>query len=92
MISYKLIPKISSRYGSVVTHSDLNGEVSGSSHANAFMVLTAPQSMLVIMSLIKGNALAIKNAAHTLYNNRLPDKGGIIQRAGCLISITEKGY
>ena len=38
------------------------------------MVLTAPQPVLVI----------IKGAAHTLYNGP-PDKGGIVQRACCLI-------
>ena len=48
------------------------------------MVLTAPQPMLFIMSLSKKNALAIKGAAPTLYSGP-PDKGGIIQRAGCLI-------
>ena len=44
--------------------------------------LTVP--VLVIISLSKGNALAIKSAAHTSYNGP-PDKGGIIQRSGCLI-------
>ena len=50
------------------------------------MVITDPQPVLVIMSLSKGNGLAIKKAklAHTLYN-RLPDKSGIIKRPGCLI-------
>ena len=48
------------------------------------MVLTAPQPVLVTMSLSKGNALTIEGVAHTLYNGP-PDKGGIIQRAGCLI-------
>ena len=41
------------------------------------------------MSLSKGNALAIKDAAHTLYNGP-PDKGDIIQRAGLFDKI--KGY
>ena len=45
------------------------------------MVLTAPQPMVVNISLSKGNALAIKGTAHTLYN-RPPDKVGIIQKAG----------
>ena len=48
------------------------------------MVLTAPPPVLVIMSLSKENALAMKGARHTLYNGP-PDKGGMIQRAGCLI-------
>ena len=48
------------------------------------MILTDPQPVLVIMRWSKGNALAKKGAAHTLYNGP-PDKGGIIQRAGCLI-------
>ena len=45
------------KFGSVVAHSDLDGEVSGSSpgHTKDFkkMVLTAPQPVLVIMSLSK---------------------------------------
>ena len=52
-----------SRFGSVVAHPDLDGEVAGSSpgHTKDFkMVLTAPQPVLVIMSLSKGNASAIK--------------------------------
>ena len=41
--------------------------------------------MLVIMSLSKGNALAIKKAQLIPYMyNGPPDKGGKIQRAGCL--------
>ena len=49
------------------------------------MVLTAPQPLLTLMSLSKGNVLAIKKAAaHTLYNGH-PDKGDIIQRAGGLM-------
>ena len=46
------------------------------------MILTAPQSFLDIMSLSKGNALAIKRLeAHTLCNGP-PYKVSIIQRAG----------
>ena len=46
------------------------------------IVLIAPQPVLVIMSLSKGNALTIKR--RNSYSGP-PDKGGIIQRAGCLI-------
>ena len=42
------------------------------------MVLTAPQPVLVIMSLSKGNTLAIKRRRSYI---EPPDKGGIIQRA-----------
>ena len=48
---------------------------SGSSQRLEKMVLTAPQPVLVKMSLSKGNALAIKSADHTLYSET-PDKGG----------------
>ena len=50
------------------------------------MVITAPQPMLVIISL-RENTLVKKGAAHTAYAlyNGPPDKGGIIQRVGCLI-------
>ena len=54
---------------SAVAHMDLDGEVSGSSpgHNNDFkMVLTSPQTELVIMSLTKGNALAIKKRSSYL--------------------------
>ena len=45
----------------------------------------AAQPLLTLMSLSKGNVLAIKKgAAHTLYNGH-PDKGDIIQRAGGLM-------
>ena len=59
---FKLIPLYSSRFGSVVAHPDLDGEGSGSSpgHTKKFkMILTAPQPVLVLMILSKGNALAI---------------------------------
>ena len=49
------------------------------------MVLTAPQPVLVILSLSNGNALAITGVAHTFIHNELPDKDSIIQRAGYLI-------
>ena len=68
------------RFGSVVEYPDLGEEVLGSSpgHTKNFkMVLTTPQSVLVKISLSKGNA------PYTLYNGP-PDKGGIIQRVGCL--------
>ena len=45
------------------------------------MVLPAPQPVMVIMSLSKGNVFAI---IHTSYNGP-PDKGGIISIDGCLI-------
>ena len=47
------------------------------------MVLTVPQPVLVIICLSKGNALAIKRLIPYIYDGH-PDKGGIIQRAGCL--------
>ena len=52
-------------FGSVVAHPDLDGEVSGSSpgHTNKVtlkMVFTAPQPVLVLISLCKMNALGIK--------------------------------
>ena len=48
-----------SKFGSEVAHLDLDGEVSGLSPGHnqdktLKMVLTAPQPVLVIMSLIKG--------------------------------------
>ena len=49
--------------------------------SRSYQRLTAPEPVLVTMSLSKVNALAIKGAAHTLYNGP-PDEGGIIQRAG----------
>ena len=52
-----------SRFGLIVAHTDLDGEVSCSSpgHTKDFvMVPTAPQPVLVIMSLSNENALAIK--------------------------------
>ena len=54
-----------SRFGSVVAHLDLDGEVSGSSPGqikDSKMVLTAPQLVLFIMSLSKGISLAITKA------------------------------
>ena len=48
------------------------------------MELTAPEPVLYIMRLSKGNALAIKGADHTIYNGHL-EKGVMIKKAGCLI-------
>ena len=65
---------------------ELNGEVSDSSpgHTNDFeMVLTAPQPMLVKMSLSKAQLIPYTY-------NMPPDKGSIIQRAG--FRIRQKGY
>ena len=65
----------------------MDGGVSSSSpsHTKDFkMVLTAPQPVLVIMSFRKGNTLAIKRRSLFFYDGPL-DKGGITQRAGCLI-------
>ena len=66
--------KITSRFGSVLAHLDLDGELSGSSPGHTKDINTATQPVLDIISLSKGNAL---------YSRQ--DKGDIIQRAGCLI-------
>ena len=58
-----------SRFGSVVANSDLDGEYLGLSpgHTKDFKnVLTAPQLMLVIMSLSKGNAFCLKRRSSLL--------------------------
>ena len=65
-------------YPSDVAHPDLDGKFLGSIPGytrTLKMVLTAPQPVLVIMSLGKTKTL----------HNEPSDKGGIIQRAGCLI-------
>ena len=58
-----------SRFGSVVAHLDLDGEVLGSSLSHTKdlkMVLSTPQPVLVIMSLSKGNAFTIKRRSSYL--------------------------
>ena len=42
-------------------------------------VITAPQPVIIIISLSKGNALAIKDSAYTFYNGT-PQKGCVIQK------------
>ena len=72
----------------LLAHPNLDGEVAGSSpgHNKGFkMVLTAPQPVLVIITLSRGNAIAIERRSSYLIQWTSPDRGGIIQRDGCLI-------
>ena len=63
----------------IVAHPDLDGQVLGSSpgHTKFFLLTVPPQPVLVIITLSKGNSLAIKRPSS--YSGH-PDKGGILQK------------
>ena len=86
-LSILLIRKQPYTFSSVAGNPDMEGEVSGLSlgHTNTFKNGTySSYSVLVIITLSIGNALAIKGATHSLYNGP-SDKGGIIQKSNGLI-------
>ena len=78
----------------LLAHPNLDGEVSGTStgHNKDFkIVLTAPP-VLVIITLSRGNAIAIKRRSSYLIQWTSPNRGGIIQRDGMVDKIQKKTY